>query len=338
MVIIPPLSMDMTPSFVILLAAALVFDFLNGCHDSSNIVATVIASRAMTPRAALLSTAVAHFVGPFLFGLAVAETIGEGLVDPVHVTMSVIIATMLAAIVWNLATWWLGIPSSSSHALVGGLVGAVTVSQGLDGIHSSGLIKVVTVLVASPVIGLVVGYLLMNLTLFLVRGASPGINRTFKRAQIVTCVALALSHGANDAQKTMGIISLGLVVEGLIPEFAVPTWVVAISAGAMALGTATGGWRLIRTLGARIYKIRPVHGFVSQVTGASVILGAALLGGPVSTTQVMTSAIIGVGSAERVSKVRWKVGYEMAVAWVLTIPVSSLLAMLFYFGLQPLIG
>jgi len=320
----------------VLLISALVFDFLNGFHDSSNIVATVIASRAMSPRAALWSTAVAHFVGPFLFGVAVAKTIGEGLVDPTHVNMPVVIATLLAAVVWNVITWWLGIPSSSSHALVGGLMGAIIVSQGVDAIQSRGLIKVSIALFASPVVGLIAGYLLMNLTLFLVRGATPGINRFFKQAQVVTAISLALSHGANDAQKTMGIITLGLMVEGTISEFVVPTWVIAISAAAIALGTATGGWRLIRTLGARIYKIRPVHGFVSQITGATVILGAALLGGPVSTTQVMSSAIMGVGSAERVSKVRWQVGYEMMITWVLTIPISGLMAALFYYPLDAL--
>lgn len=323
-----------TPVFILLLACALVFDFLNGFHDSSNIVATVIASRAMRPRVVLWTTAAAHFLGPFLFGVAVAETIGEGLVDPAYVTMPVIIAALLASIMWNIITWWLGIPSSSSHALVGGIVGAILVSQGVEAIEGGGLLKVAIALFASPIIGLVAGYLLMHLTLFLARGFSPGINRFFKQAQVITSFSLALSHGANDAQKTMGIITLGLLVEGAISDFAVPTWVVAASAGAIALGTATGGWRLIKTLGGRIYKIRPVHGFVSQITGASVILGAALLGGPVSTTQVMSSAIMGVGSAERLSKVRWQVGREMLVAWLLTIPLSGGLAALSYFILS----
>ena len=324
--------------FILLILCALVFDFLNGFHDSANIVATVIASRAMTPRAALWGTAAAHFVGPFLFGVAVAKAIGEGIVAPAHVSMPEVIATMLAAITWNLVTWLLGIPSSSSHALVGGLVGAVIAGHGWGAIEVDGLIKVAVALFASPLIGLVAGYFLMHLTLFLARGARPSINRFFKRAQVVTSLGLALSHGANDAQKTMGIITLGLVVQGIIPEFVVPTWVVLLSAGAIALGTATGGWRLIRTLGARIYKIRPVHGFVSQIAGASVILGAALLGGPVSTTQVMSSAIMGVGSAERVSKVRWKVGYEMLIAWLLTIPLSGLLALIFYLPLNWVMG
>ncbi len=320
--------------FFLLLITALIFDFLNGFHDSANIVATPIASRAMSPRRVLWLAAVAHFVGPFLFGVAVAETIGKGIADPIHVTMPVVIAAMMAAVVWNVVTWYLGIPASSSHALVGGVVGAVVVASGFGAVQASGLTTVLVALFLSPILGLAVGYLLMKLTLFLARGASPRINIFFKQAQVVTAVGLALSHGANDAQKTMGIITLGLVVEGMITEFAVPVWVIALSAGAIALGTAMGGWRLIRTLGGRIYKIRPVDGFVSQISGAAIILGAALLGGPVSTTQVMSSSIMGAGSAQRFTKVRWQVGYEMLIAWVLTIPVSGLLAALFYFPLN----
>lgn len=328
----------MSLNFFLLLATALLFDFLNGFHDSSNIVATPIASRAMSPRRILLLAALAHFAGPFLFGVAVAETIGSELTDPMHVTMPVIIAAMLAAVVWNIVTWWLGIPSSSSHALIGGLVGAVAVSAGLEDIQSGALIKVSLALFLSPVLGILLGYLIMNLTRFLVRGATPKVNRFFKRAQIVTATGLALSHGANDAQKTMGVIALGLLVEGTTDEFTIPTWVIAVSAGMIALGTAVGGWRLIKTLGSRIYKIRPVHGYVSQITGASIILGAALLGGPVSTTQVMSSSIMGAGSAERLSKVRWQVGSEMLVAWILTIPVSGVLAVLLYFPLEALLA
>ncbi|MCC6602424.1 MAG: inorganic phosphate transporter [Anaerolineae bacterium] len=327
----------MSFSFFLLLITALIFDFLNGFHDSANIVATPIASRAMSPRRVLWLAALAHFVGPFLFGVAVAETIGKGIADPIHVTMPVVIAAMLAAVVWNVVTWYLGIPASSSHALVGGVVGAVVVASGFSAVQASGLTTVLVALFLSPILGLLVGYLLMNLTLFLARGATPRINHFFKRAQVVTAVGLALSHGANDAQKTMGIITLGLVVEGMIDEFTVPVWVIALSAGAIALGTATGGWRLIRTLGGRIYKIRPVDGFVSQISGAAIILGAALLGGPVSTTQVMSSSIMGAGSAQRFTKVRWQVGYEMLIAWVLTIPVSGLLAALLYFPLNAIL-
>lgn len=328
----------MSFSFVLLLVTAIIFGFLNGFHGSSNIVATPIASRAMSPRAVLWMAAIAHFAGPFLFGVAVATTIGSGLADPVHVTLPVVIAAVQAAVIWNIITWLLGIPSSSSHALVGGLVGAVISSSGFTAVQSEGLIKVIGSLFISPVIGLIASYFLMNLTRFLVRGATPRINRFFKRAQVVTSMTLALSHGANDAQITMGVITLGLVAEGAIPSFVVPTWVIALCAGVISLGTATGGWRLIKTLGGRIYKIRPVDGFVSQIAGASVILGAAMFGGPVSTTQVMSSAIMGAGAAHRVSKVRWRVGYEMLIAWALTIPISASLAAMLYLFTNWLLG
>jgi PiT family inorganic phosphate transporter len=309
-----------------LILLALIFDFLNGFHDSSNIVATMISSRAFHPRVALSVTAVAEFSGPFIFGVAVAKTIGEDLVVPGSITLEVILAALLSATLWNLLTWFLGIPSSSSHALVGGILGAVGVGVGLDAIQLSGLEKVLIALFVSPIIGLVFGFLFTRLVFFLARGASPGINWFFKRSQIVTAIALALSHGTNDAQKTMGIITLGLVSTGYLSRFQVPGWVIALSAGAIALGTALGGWRLIKTLGGKFYKIRPVHGFSAQVASASVILGASLVGGPVSTTQVVSSAIMGVGSAERLSKVRWGVAGNIAVAWVVTIPATALAA------------
>ena len=320
----------MSPAFIVLIITSLFFDFLNGFHDSSNIVATPIASRAMKPRRVLWLAAAMEFTGPFLFGVAVAETIGTGLTDPDNITMTVLNAALLAAVIWNLVTWWFGIPSSSSHALIGGLVGAVIVSAGVQAINPAGLIKVTTALLLSPILGIVVGYLLMQLTLFLSRGATPKINGFFRHSQIFTTAGLALSHGANDAQKTMGIITLGLLTEGIIDEFTVPTWVIFASASMIALGTAMGGWRLIKTLGYRIYKIRPIHGFVSQISGASIILGAALWGAPVSTTQVMSSSIMGAGSAERLSKVRWFIGYEMVIAWVLTIPISAIVAGILY--------
>ena len=328
----------MSPALIILLITALLFDFLNGFHDSANIVAMPIASRALSPRKILWLAAVAEFAGPFIFGVAVAETIGTGLTDPQNVTMPVVIAAMLAAVIWNIITWWWGIPSSSSHALVGGVIGAVAVGQGIDAIQAGGLIKVSVALFLSPVLGILFGYLLMNLTLFLARGTTPRINGFFKRVQLVTTVGLALSHGANDAQKTMGIITLGLLVDGVIDKFVVPTWVIVISAAVIALGVATGGGRLIKTVGGRIYKIRPVDGFVSQAVSALVILGAALFGGPVSTTQVVSSSIMGAGTAERLSKVRWQVGSEMLVAWVLTIPISAIMAAILYFPLDWLLG
>lgn len=327
----------MLPLLIVFVATALAFDFLNGFHDSANIVATMISSRAMGPRRAFLLSAVAHFVAPFLFGVAVATTIGQGIVQPYAGTMAVVLAALLAAMVWNLTTWLLSIPSSSSHALVGGLVGAAIVGYGIDAIQPYGLVKTVAALLLSPLIGLVGGYALMKLVLFLARGASPRINRFFKQAQTLTALALALSHGTNDAQMTMGIITMGLLGAGMLAQFRVPLWVTAVSAGAISLGTALSGWRIIRTLGGRFYKVRPVHGFTSQVASAAVILGAALFGGPVSTTQVVSSAILGVGSAERLSKVRWGVAGNILVTWLLTIPASGLLAALAYAGLRHIV-
>lgn len=317
-------------TLIILIAIALVFDFLNGLHDSSNIVATVISSRALPPRTALLMTAVAEFCGPFIFGVAVATTIGQDLIRPGTLTMQAIFAALLSAILWNVITWWAGIPSSSSHALIGGIIGAVGAEAGLLAINPRGLGKVLVALFVSPIIGLVAGYLFTKLVFWLARGTSPRINWFFKRSQILTSLALALSHGTNDAQKTMGIIALALVTAGYLPHFQVPVWVIALSAGAIAIGTAFGGWRLIRTLGGRFYRIRPVHGFSAQLTSASVILGASLLGGPVSTTQVVSSAIVGAGSAERLNKVRWGVAGNIATAWLLTIPCTALMAAALY--------
>jgi len=321
------------PVFV-LIGVALLFDYLNGFHDSSNIVATMISSRAMSSRQALSMNAVAHFAAPFLFGTAVARTVGAEVVAPHSVTTKVILAALSSAIVWNVVTWLLSIPSSSSHALVGGIVGAASLEAGLGVIRPDGLAKIGVALFFSPIVGLAAGYLFMKLTLFMVRGASPRVNHWFKRMQMVTALALALSHGTNDAQKTMGIITMALVTVGYLSDFQVPWWVIALSAGAIALGTASGGWRLIRTLGAKFYKIRPIHGFTTQAASAAVILGAALLGGPVSTTHVVSSAILGVGSGERVSKVRWGVAREIALAWLLTIPASAAMAALVYWGLS----
>ena len=318
------------PTLILLILLAIIFDFLNGVHDSSNIVATMIASRAFTPRVALGVTAIAHFVAPFLFGVAVATTIGEDIIDANAINNGVIIAALLSAILWNLFTWFVGIPSSSSHALVGGLIGAVAVGAGLQAIYLDGMLKVLIALFISPIIGFIGGFLFTKLILFLARGASLRINWFFKRSQIITAVTLALSHGTNDAQKTMGIITLGLVTSGFLDTFYVPMWVVAISAGAIALGTAMGGWRLIKTLGGKFYKIRPVDAFSAQTTSTFVILGASLVGEPVSTTQVISSSIMGVGSAERLSKVRWGVGRDMAMAWLVTIPVTALLAAVIY--------
>jgi PiT family inorganic phosphate transporter len=323
-----------TPTLLAIIVLALGFDFLNGVHDSSNVVATMISSRAFSPRVALGTTALANFVGPFLFGVAVADTIGHEIVDPHTVSTTVILAALLSAIVWDVLTWVLGFPSSSSHALIGGILGAVIVGAGWAEIELGGLEKVLIALLTSPLIGFVVGFLILKLIMALSRDATPRINIWFKRSQIVTGIALALSHGTNDSQKTMGIITLALVTSGFLKVFVVPVWVILICATMIALGTAIGGWRLIRTLGGKIFKIRPVDGFASQLASASVIISASLVGGPVSTTQVVSSAIMGTGTAERASKVRWQVAQEIATAWVLTIPASAAMAALFYWILS----
>jgi inorganic phosphate transporter, PiT family len=316
----------MSQELIIVIALALVFDFLNGMRDASNIVATMISSRAFGPRTALSITAVAEFLGPFLFGVVVAKTIGDEIVQSSVLTLTVIASALVGAIIWNLVTWYFGIPGSSSHALIGGMVGAVIVGAGVEAIKFDGLNKVVIALVVSPLIGFVIGFIVTRIIYFLVRGASPRINEFFKRSQLLTALAMAFSHGTNDAQKTMGIISLSLVIGGVLPSFQVPTWVIAVSAAAIAIGTSLGGWRLIRTLGGKFYKIRPLHSFSTQLTSAAVILAASLSGVPVSTSQVVSSAIIGVGSSERFSQVRWRVAEEIVTAWLITIPASALLA------------
>jgi PiT family inorganic phosphate transporter len=321
------------PLLTILVVFSLIFDFLNGFHDSSNVVATVISSRSMPPRASLMLAAVAHFTAPFLFGVAVATTVGKGVIEPSAISPNVVLAAVLSAIVWNLITWFIGIPSSSSHALIGGLLGAAIVAEGVGIIQLPGLLKILVSLLISPPLGLLAAFIIMRILLFLLRNASPRISTVFKRMQLITALTLSLSHGTNDAQKTMGVITMGLVAAGAQTDFAVPLWVVAASAGAIALGTSLGGWRLIRTLGGRIYKIRPIHGFTSQAASAAVIFAAAVIGGPVSTTQVVGSAIMGAGAAERLSKVRWQVGREMVTTWLLTIPATAAISALLYLGL-----
>ena len=323
----------MTPTeiqLVFLLLLAVVFDFLNGFNDSANVVATMIASQAMSPRYALMMTAAAEFCGPLIFGVAVAATIGSEVVSPGAVTTPVVLMALLAASMWNLVTWFFGLPSSSSHALIGGLVGAGVAGSGWQVVHLSGLLKVLIALFISPFLGFLLSVVIMRVVIALCASASPVANVYFKFLQIPTGLALALSHGANDAQKTMGVITLGLVVLGYQKAFHVPLWVILLSAGAMALGTAIGGWRIIRTLGGKFYRIRPIHGFVSQFSAMAVVLTASLLGGPVSTSQVVSSAIVGAGAAQRRSQVRWGVLGEILVAWLLTIPASAGLGALLY--------
>ncbi len=327
----------MSPIIIAVIILALIFDFLNGIHDSSNVVATMISSRALSPRVALFMTALANFIGPFIFGVAVADTIGHEVVVAQAINTVVLLAALTSAIVWNLLTWYLGFPSSSSHALIGGFIGAVVIDAGWQAIQLPGMEKILVALFLSPIIGIVIGYLLLRLIMIFCWKASPVVNRFFKRGQIFTALALALSHGTNDAQKTMGIITLALVTGGYLQVFAVPTWVIIICAAMIALGTAVGGNKLIKTLGGKFYKIRPVDGFSAQLASAAVIIGASLVGGPVSTTQVVSSAIMGVGAAERVKKVRWGVAGEIATAWLLTIPATALLAAGLYWVLSRVI-
>ena len=319
-------------SFLIILVVvlALLFDLTNGIRDSSNIVATMISSRAFSPRVSMGLTAVCEFLGPFIFGVAVAETIGNEIVVPDTVNMEVILSALLGAILWNLLTWYLGLPSSSSHALIGGIIGAVFIGAGWQAIQLKGLEKVLIALFASPFIGLFFGFIITKLTCLLCLNSTPKVNWFFKKGQILTAIALALTHGANDAQKTMGIITLALVTGGFIDKFEVPLWVVLACAGMIALGTAQGGMRLIHTLGTKFYKIRPIDGFNSQLASAIVILGNSLVGFPVSTTQVVSSAIMGVGAAERINKVRWRVASDIIVAWFLTIPATAIVAGILY--------
>src|SRR5215208_6344433 len=309
------INYSMSQELIIVIVLALIFDFLNGMRDVSNIVATMISSRAFGPQTALRVASLAEFIGPFLFGLVVARTIGDQVVQSNMLTLATILAALLGAILWNLITWYFGLPGSSSHALLGGLLGASWVSVGLSVIKWNGVGKVFLALFTSPIIGFVFGFVLTRLIYFFARNATPHINDFFKRAQFFTAVGLALSHGSNDAQKAMGIIVLSLVIGGYLPVFQVPTWVIVLCSAVMALGASLGGWRLIRTLGSRIYKIRPLHSFATQLTSAVVILVASLFGVPVSTSHVVSSAIIGVGSSERISKVRWSVAEEIVLAW-----------------------
>jgi len=315
---------------IALISIALIFDFLNGFHDSANVVATIISSRTLSGKKALLMAALANFAGPFIFGVAVAHTIGHGIAVSEFITIQVLIAALISACVWNLATWFFGIPASSSHALIGGLIGAVLIGGGAQALISKGIIKVFVALFVSPIIGLFFGWLAMKIIYLFLKKASPKADYVFKLGQIPTAIAMALSHGANDAQKTMGVITLGLVTTGYQKEFSVPTWVILISASAICLGTFGGGWRLIKTLGVKFYKIKPIHSFASQFASAIVIITASIFGGPVSTTQVVSMAIMGAGAGERISKVRWLVLKNIFLSWVLTIPGTALLSIPIY--------
>lgn len=324
----------------ILIALALIFAFLNGYRDSSSIIAGVIASRAMPPQLALILVAAAEFSAPFLFGAAVARTMATGLVDPAAISLTAVVIALLAAVVWILFAWLRGIPASSSHALVGGILGSVLLIHGPHALIASGLFKVVLPLFLAPPIGLLVGYLAMRVLLLVFQNATPRINVVFRRLQVFTMLVLALSHGANDAQKSIGVIVLGLVLAGRLAVFEASPLVIGLSAAAIALGASRGDQRLIRTLVGKIYRIRPVNALASQGASSLVILSSSLLGAPVSTSQVISMALMGSGAAERVNKVRWQVGVEMLATWALTIPATmALAAIIFALGTRlPVLG
>ncbi|HOW27940.1 MAG TPA: inorganic phosphate transporter [Elusimicrobiota bacterium] len=316
---------------------AVTFNFTNGFHDAANVVATLISTRAFEPETALVMAAIAEFIGPFLFGTAVAATIGKGIVDPTAVTALVALVGLSAAIIWNLATWYFGLPSSSSHALVGGLVGGVVAASGFSHLNYHGLITIVIVLITSPLLGLVAGYIFQKILTYLSRGLTPKAGEIYKKSQLFSGLGLALSHGANDAQKAMGIIVMTLLSQGYLTTFHVPFWVMFLCAIPMGLGTMFGGWRIIKTVGNKIFKLRPINGFSAQMSSAAVIMGAAILGGPVSTTHVVSSSIAGVGCAERIKAVRWETAGNILAAWVITIPASALVSAVMYWCIQVII-
>jgi PiT family inorganic phosphate transporter len=325
---------------VIVIATALAFDFTNGFHDTANVVATSISTRAVPPKIAVAFAAILNFVGAFL-SLEVAATVGKAIVQTEAITPTIVFAGLVGAIFWNIATWWFGLPSSSSHALIGGLVGAAFAAEGPDAILGEGLLaKVVVPALIAPVLAFLVAGLSILLIYRIVGRLRPGpVTRGFKAGQLASGGLLAISHGTNDAQKTMGIITLALVAHGNIAadDFHVPTWVVVTSASAIALGTYSGGWRIIRTMGSKIIKMDPAQGFAAQGAGAAVILAASHAGYPLSTTHTISGAVMGSGAAKRLSAVRWGVAGNMILAWILTIPAAALVGALAY-GITAIFG
>jgi PiT family inorganic phosphate transporter len=319
--------MEILLLLIVVIILTLVFDFINGFHDAANAIATVVSTRVMRPTTAVMYGAVLNFIGALL-GTEVAATIGKGLVDTESITMITVLCTVIAAIVWNLITWYKGLPTSSSHALIGSLLGATFFSNatGSESIHLDAVMaKVVMPMVTSPLLGFFLGFIFMTgLIWFVWRKKLPKINRRFGRLQIVSAGFMALSHGHNDAQKSMGIIALALVLAYPANEFEVPLWVILTCALAMAAGTMMGGWRIIRTLGTKMITLQPIHGFAAETTAGVIITGASHFGIPVSTTQVISSSILGVGATKRLSAVRWGIVGNIIWAWVLTLPLTFL--------------
>ena len=310
---------------------ALVFDFINGFHDTANAIATSVNTRALYPTHAIILAASLNFIGAMV-STGVAKTIGGDIVSSASIVdEKIIIAALIGAITWNLATWYLGIPSSSSHALIGGLIGAVLSSVGMNGLNLYGIGKILVALVASPAIAFITGIIIMNMIFRAFEKFSPHfINDKFRKMQIFSAAAIAFSNGSNDAQKSMGIITLALFSGGFIAEFEVPTYVKILCASAMALGTATGGWRIIKTVGGKIFKLEPPSGFAADLNSSAVVFSATLLALPVSTTHVVSGSIMGVGTAKRVNAVHWGVAQDMVKAWVMTIPITALMGAIAY--------
>ncbi len=315
---------------VLIVISVLVFDYINGFHDTANAIATSVSTKAVSPRNAIIIAATFNFLGA-ISGTAVAATIGKNIVAEADVVPLVLVAAIIGAIFWNLFTWYFGIPSSSSHALIGGLVGAVIARHGTGAVLWDGVLRIVAGLVTSPMIGLVLGSIIMTLLFWIFRRSSPvRINLRFRSLQVLTACMASFAHGSNDAQKSMGIITMSLLGAGMIDSFVVLTWVKVVCAAAMCAGTAFGGWRIIRTMGGKIFRIEPINGFAADFTSASVIYGASLLGIPVSTTHVVSSSIMGVGAAKRLKGVRWNIARQIVVAWFVTIPSAGLVAFVFY--------
>jgi PiT family inorganic phosphate transporter len=322
------------PLLAALIATALFFDFLNGLHDAANSIATIVSTRVLRPQYAVLWAAFFNFIAFLFFGLHVAETLGTGIIDPTIVTPQVIFAALMGAIIWNIVTWVFGIPSSSSHALVGGLVGAGLAKAGLSSVVWNGLLKTAGAIVLSPAIGFFLALLLVLIVSWMfVRQTPFAVDRTFRIMQFVSASLYSLGHGGNDAQKTMGIIAILLYSQGYLGgQFYVPLWVVLSCQAAMALGTLFGGWRIVHTMGSKITRLNPMQGFCAETGGALTLFGATWLGIPVSTTHTITGAIIGVGAARRVSAVRWGLASNIVIAWVVTLPAAAIISALFYWG------
>lgn len=327
------MTATLAPHFLVaLIAIALVFDFLNGLHDAANSIATIVSTRVLKPQYAVFWAAFFNFIAFMFFGLHVAETVGTGIIDPGIVNPQVIFAALTGAIVWNLLTWWLGLPSSSSHALIGGLVGAGLMKAGLTAMQWSGLTKTILAIFLSPLVGFVLALVLVVIVSWAsVRSTPFMVDSAFRVLQFGSASLYSLGHGGNDAQKTMGIIAVLLFSQGQGGEtFHVPLWVVLSCQAAMALGTLTGGWRIVRTMGSRITHLTPMQGFCAETGGALTLFAATALGVPVSTTHTITGAIVGVGAARRLSAVRWNVASSIVIAWIITIPASAFVAALVY--------